>query len=91
DLVQELREDAHFREFYTKQRAAKKYNTRVIPRKFMEGNLVLKRPMGREIKEERWQLIGKDSFGYMKPLKEEPIASKLWKAKSCREYGMSPT
>ncbi|MCI84693.1 hypothetical protein A2U01_0105971, partial [Trifolium medium] len=39
DLVQELMEDAHFREFYTKQRTAKKYNTRVIPRKFKEGDL----------------------------------------------------
>ncbi|MCI54660.1 hypothetical protein A2U01_0075910 [Trifolium medium] len=46
DLVQELREDAHFREFYTNQRAARKYNTRVILRKFKEGDLVLKRPMG---------------------------------------------
>ncbi|GAU40790.1 hypothetical protein TSUD_348870 [Trifolium subterraneum] len=46
DLLPELREKAHFREFYTKQRAARKYNTRVIPRKFKEGDLVLKRPMG---------------------------------------------
>ncbi|MCI61492.1 hypothetical protein A2U01_0082749, partial [Trifolium medium] len=36
------------REFYTKQRAARKYNTRVIPRRFKEGDLVLKRPMGRD-------------------------------------------
>ncbi|GAU44771.1 hypothetical protein TSUD_138830 [Trifolium subterraneum] len=48
DLLPELREKAHFREFYTKQRAARKYNTRVIPRKFKEGDLVLKRPMGRD-------------------------------------------
>ncbi|GAU33358.1 hypothetical protein TSUD_364830 [Trifolium subterraneum] len=48
DLLLELREKAHFREFYTKQRAARKYNTRVIPRKFKEGDLVLKRSMGRE-------------------------------------------
>ncbi|GAU16655.1 hypothetical protein TSUD_326050 [Trifolium subterraneum] len=48
DLLPELWEKAHFREFYTKQRAAKKYNTRVIPRKFKEGDLVLKRPMGRD-------------------------------------------
>ncbi|GAU22916.1 hypothetical protein TSUD_326890 [Trifolium subterraneum] len=48
DLLPQLREKAHFREFYTKQRAARKYNTRVIPRKFKEGDLVLKRPMGRD-------------------------------------------
>ncbi|MCI66698.1 hypothetical protein A2U01_0087956, partial [Trifolium medium] len=48
DLVQELRDEAHFREFYTKQRAARKYNTRVILRRFKEGDLVLKRPMGRD-------------------------------------------
>ena len=48
DLLPELREVVHFREFYTKQIAARKYNTRVIPRKFKEGDLVLKRPMGRD-------------------------------------------
>ncbi|GAU33301.1 hypothetical protein TSUD_279790 [Trifolium subterraneum] len=37
DLLLELREKAHFREFYTKQSAARKYNTRVIPRKFKAG------------------------------------------------------
>ncbi|GAU23009.1 hypothetical protein TSUD_297540 [Trifolium subterraneum] len=47
DLLPELREKAHFKEFYTKQRAARKYNTRVIPRKFKEGDLVLKRPISR--------------------------------------------
>ncbi|GAU45985.1 hypothetical protein TSUD_401250 [Trifolium subterraneum] len=48
DLLPKLREKAHFIEFYTKQRAARRYNTRVIPRKFKEGDLVLKRPMGRD-------------------------------------------
>ncbi|GAU23256.1 hypothetical protein TSUD_281490 [Trifolium subterraneum] len=48
DLLPELREKACFREFYTKQRAARKYNTGVILRKFKEGDLVLKRPMGRD-------------------------------------------
>ncbi|MCI34455.1 hypothetical protein A2U01_0055675, partial [Trifolium medium] len=48
DLIQELREDAHLREFYKKQRAARKYSTRVIPRKFKEDDLVLKRLMGRD-------------------------------------------
>jgi hypothetical protein len=48
DLIQEVRDKAHFREFVTKQRAARRYNTRVIPRKFKEGDLVLKRPMGKD-------------------------------------------
>ncbi|KAK2427613.1 hypothetical protein QL285_026181 [Trifolium repens] len=46
DLLEEVREAAHFREFAMKQRATRKYNTRVMPRSFMEGDLVLKRPMG---------------------------------------------
>ncbi|WJX63867.1 hypothetical protein P8452_48702 [Trifolium repens] len=48
DLIQELRDKAHFREFVSKQRAARRYNTRVIARRFKEGDLVLKRPMGKD-------------------------------------------
>ncbi|KAK2416882.1 protein NYNRIN [Trifolium repens] len=48
DLVQELKDKAHFREFVSKQRAARRYNTRVIARRFKEGDLVLKRPMGKD-------------------------------------------
>ncbi|KAK2435873.1 hypothetical protein QL285_020900 [Trifolium repens] len=48
DLLEEVREAAHFREFAMKQRATRKYNTRVMPRSFMEGDLVLKRPMGKD-------------------------------------------
>ncbi|WJX34365.1 hypothetical protein P8452_22487 [Trifolium repens] len=48
DLIQELRDKAHFREFVSKQRAARRYNTKVIPRRFREGDLVLKRPMGKD-------------------------------------------
>ncbi|KAK2428559.1 hypothetical protein QL285_027072 [Trifolium repens] len=47
-LVQELRDKAHFRAFVSKQRAARRYNTRVITRRFREGDLVLKRPMGKD-------------------------------------------
>ncbi|GAU30847.1 hypothetical protein TSUD_365550 [Trifolium subterraneum] len=47
DLLEEVRETAHFREFTVKQRASRKYNTRVMARGFREGDLVLKRPMGR--------------------------------------------
>ncbi|GAU40680.1 hypothetical protein TSUD_88260 [Trifolium subterraneum] len=47
DLIDEVREIAHFREFTVKQRASRKYNTRVMAREFREGDLVLKRPMGR--------------------------------------------
>ncbi|MCH79825.1 RNA-directed DNA polymerase (Reverse transcriptase) [Trifolium medium] len=48
DMIEELREKAHFREFATKQRAARRYNTRVIQKRFKEGDLVLKRPMGKD-------------------------------------------
>jgi hypothetical protein len=48
DLLEEIRDAAHFREFAIKQRASRKYNTKVIPRGFKEGDLVLKRPMGRD-------------------------------------------
>ncbi|GAU30548.1 hypothetical protein TSUD_65580 [Trifolium subterraneum] len=48
DLLDEVREAAHFREFTVKQRASRKYNTRVMAREFREGDLVLKRPMGRD-------------------------------------------
>jgi hypothetical protein len=48
DLVQELRDKAQFREFVSKQRAARRYNTRVIARRFREGDLVLKRPIGKD-------------------------------------------
>ncbi|KAK2422428.1 hypothetical protein QL285_032963 [Trifolium repens] len=48
DLVQELRDRAYFREFVSKQRAARRYNTRVMARRFRERDLVLKRPMGKD-------------------------------------------
>jgi hypothetical protein len=51
DLVQELRDNAHFREFVSKQRAARRYNTRVMARRFKEGELVLKGPWERTKKE----------------------------------------
>ncbi|MCI50622.1 hypothetical protein A2U01_0071866, partial [Trifolium medium] len=47
-MIEELREKAHFREFAAKQRAARRYNSRVIRRWFREGDLVLKRPMGKD-------------------------------------------
>ncbi|MCH81792.1 hypothetical protein A2U01_0002584 [Trifolium medium] len=47
-MIEEIREKAHFREFATKLRVARKYNTKVIQRKFREGDLVLKRPMGKD-------------------------------------------
>ncbi|CAJ2643996.1 unnamed protein product [Trifolium pratense] len=48
DMIEERRERAHFREFAIKQRAARRYNTRVKQRSFQEGDLVLKRPMGKD-------------------------------------------
>ncbi|MCI39356.1 hypothetical protein A2U01_0060587, partial [Trifolium medium] len=47
-MIEEIREKAHFREFVTKLRAARRYNTKVIQRKFREGDLVLKRPMRKD-------------------------------------------
>jgi len=32
DMIDEIREEAHIREFSAKQRAARRYNSRVIPR-----------------------------------------------------------
>ncbi|RDX65933.1 Retrovirus-related Pol polyprotein from transposon 17.6, partial [Mucuna pruriens] len=43
DMVQEVREAAHIREFAIKARVAKLYNQRVIPRKFGPRDLVLRR------------------------------------------------
>ncbi|KAK2375469.1 hypothetical protein QL285_076358 [Trifolium repens] len=62
DLVQELRDNAHFREFVSKQRAARRYNTRVKARRFKEGDLVLKRPMGKD-KGGKLEQIGKAPSG----------------------------
>jgi hypothetical protein len=48
DLLEEIREKAHLREFTMKQRVTHKYNTKVMPRSFQKGDLVLKRPMRRD-------------------------------------------
>jgi len=42
DMIDEMREKAHIREFAAKQRAARRYNSRVIPRSMKAGDLVLK-------------------------------------------------
>lgn len=42
DMIDEIREQAYIREFVAKQRAARHYNSRVIPREMKEGDLVLK-------------------------------------------------
>jgi hypothetical protein len=42
DVIDEVREQAHIREFVAKQRAARRYNSRVTPREMKEGDLVLK-------------------------------------------------
>ncbi|MCI00899.1 gag-pol polyprotein [Trifolium medium] len=47
-LLDEVREVAHLREITVKRRAARKYDSRVVPRELKEGDLVLKRPMGRD-------------------------------------------
>ncbi|RDX88909.1 Tf2-6, partial [Mucuna pruriens] len=43
DLIQEAREIAHIKEYAIKARAARRYNQKVIPRKFKTGDLVLKK------------------------------------------------
>jgi hypothetical protein len=42
DVIDEVREQAHIREFVAKERAARRYNSKVTPREMKEGNLVLK-------------------------------------------------
>jgi hypothetical protein len=42
DVIDEVREQAHIREFAAKQRAARRYNSKVAPREMKEGDLVLK-------------------------------------------------
>ncbi|RDY08985.1 rnhA, partial [Mucuna pruriens] len=43
DLIQEAREIAQIKEYVIKARAARRYNQKVIPRKFQTGDLVLKK------------------------------------------------
>ncbi|GAU49941.1 hypothetical protein TSUD_408350 [Trifolium subterraneum] len=69
DLLEEVREAAHFREFMVKQRASRKYNTRVMAREFREGDLVLKRAMGRN-KGGKLALTGKALIGFKKHSEE---------------------
>jgi hypothetical protein len=42
DVIDEVREQAHIREFAAMQRAARRYNSKVAPREMKEGDLVLK-------------------------------------------------
>ncbi|MCH95772.1 hypothetical protein A2U01_0016754 [Trifolium medium] len=46
DLIDEVREATHFREFTAKKRVARRYNTRVISRELKEGDLVLGKDKG---------------------------------------------
>jgi len=42
DMIDEIREEAHIRESAAKQRAARRYNSKVISREMKEGDLALK-------------------------------------------------
>jgi len=42
DMIDEIRENAHIKEFSAKQRAARRYNSKVKAREMKEGILVLK-------------------------------------------------
>ncbi|MCH81510.1 hypothetical protein A2U01_0002299 [Trifolium medium] len=64
-LLDEVREAAHLREITVKRRAARKYDSRLIPKELKEGDLVLKRPMGRD-KGGKLAPIGKDLFASTK-------------------------
>jgi hypothetical protein len=48
DVIDEVREQAHIREFAAKQRAARRYNSRVTPRELKEGDLVLKQVVAQQ-------------------------------------------
>jgi len=41
-MIDEIRKNAHIREFAVKQRAARRYNSKVISKEMKEGDLVLK-------------------------------------------------
>ncbi|RDY05097.1 Tf2-11, partial [Mucuna pruriens] len=43
DLLQETREIAHIKEYAVKAKVARRYNKRIIPREFQEGDLVLRK------------------------------------------------
>jgi len=42
DMIDEIRGNAHIREFAAKQRAARRYNSKVINKEMKEGDLVMK-------------------------------------------------
>jgi len=42
DMIDDIREETHIREFAAKQRVARRYNSRVILRSMKEGDLILK-------------------------------------------------
>lgn len=60
DLLVELRDVAHLREYAVKQRAARRYDSKVIPRELKQGDLVLKK------------ITGADAGGKLSPNWEGP-------------------
>ncbi|MCI52775.1 gag-pol polyprotein [Trifolium medium] len=67
-----------------------KYNTRVIPRKFKEGDLVLKRPMGRD-KGGKMTANWEGPFRIHEAFEGGAYRLETRKTKSCRGHGTSPT
>ncbi|RDX72772.1 hypothetical protein CR513_47689, partial [Mucuna pruriens] len=45
DMLQEVQEVAHIKEYVAKARATQKYNTKVFPQKLKKGDLVLRRTL----------------------------------------------
>lgn len=43
NLIDKVRDVTHIREFSTKQRATRRYNSKVMPREMQEGDLVLRK------------------------------------------------
>ncbi|RDY14220.1 pol, partial [Mucuna pruriens] len=94
DLIQEVREIAHIREYAVKTRAARRYNQRVVPRSFKTGDLVLKKVTMTTNKnkltppwEGPFRIINETGQGaYKLESLEKKILPRTWNAASLRMY-----
>ncbi|RDX96112.1 Tf2-8, partial [Mucuna pruriens] len=94
DLVQEVREIAHIKEYAIKARATRKYNQKVIPRRFRSGDLVLKKITMTANKnkltpfwEGPFRVIGETGQGaYKLESLEKKALPRTWNATSLRMY-----
>ncbi|RDX66362.1 Tf2-8, partial [Mucuna pruriens] len=94
DLIQEAREIAHIKEYAIKTRAARRYNQKVIPRKFKTGDLVLKKVTMTANKnkltplwEGPFRVINETGQGaYKLESLEKRVLPRTWNATSLRMY-----